>query len=714
MMVALFAAATLAVRPADSVWNAGPAGPAGTVSVDVTPGHVANSFDPVRVIGAGVDSQNNGAVAKIYTPKNVRAMLSSGFGPVSYRLYTELSVQQWHWNNHGTWSDPGGHGYWTGSTAQGAPIRDSYGFRLPHRGFTHDQGNDDDYGRLTDGDPTTYWKSDPYLTSAFTHEPDSLHPQWVVVDLGSRKPVDGIRLSWTDPYAVDYQVQYWHGSDAINSPGQGNWVTFSGGSVTQSTGGTVLLRLAPNPLSIEFVRVLMTASSNTCDSHGASDPRNCVGYALDEIAMGTIDAGGALHDIIRHLPYNKQTVTYASSVDPWHAPDNRVYNQEQAGLDVVFRSGLTRGLPTMLPVGMLYGTPDDAAAEIAYVEARGYAISYVELGEEPDGQYILPEDYGALYVQWANALHAVDPSLKLGGPVFQGVTSDVQTWPDAHGDISWMHRFLKYLAAHHALDALQFMSFEHYPFDVCDPSIANDLLDEPSVMRGIMQTWIADGLPAGTPMFVTETNFSPSAGTVMMDIPGALWLADFEGSFFRNGGAGTFLYQYEPEPLVPASCNSWGVWGMFVGDPDNSIDQPGAQYFAAQMVTQQWAEPADAIDYVYPAVTDITTMGGKRIVSAYALHRPDGLWSLMLVNKDPRKAYVVSVKFRNDAAGKTGFFKGPVTAVQFGPAQYVWHANGARGYASPDGPPVTFKVPGGPAATYTLPAASLTVLRGSI
>ncbi len=47
-------------------------------------------------------------------------------------------------------------------------------------------------------------------------------------------------------------------------------------------------------------------------------------------------------------------------------------------------------LPAMIPVSMLYGTPDDAAAEIAYVKQRGYPISYIEMGEEPDGQNMLP------------------------------------------------------------------------------------------------------------------------------------------------------------------------------------------------------------------------------------------------------------------------------------------------------------------------------------
>jgi len=31
---------------------------------------------------------------------------------------------------------------------------------------------------MTDGDESSYWKSNPYLTERFTGESDALHPQW--------------------------------------------------------------------------------------------------------------------------------------------------------------------------------------------------------------------------------------------------------------------------------------------------------------------------------------------------------------------------------------------------------------------------------------------------------------------------------------------------------------------------------------------------------
>jgi len=225
----------------------------------------------------------------------------------------------------------------------------------------------------------------------------------------------------------------------------------------------------------------------------------------------------------------RQSATYVSSVDPWHTARDRVRNEEQPGLDLIARSGLTRGLPAMYPVPMLYSTPQNAVAEVRYLAARGYPLLSVELGEEPDGQYTTPEDYGALYLQWAKAIHAVFPQLQLGGPVFSGVNSELQTWPDAHDNISWMNRFLEYLRSHNALDELAFVSFEHYPFGGCDHGIElqQDLLREPSIMRGIVNTWHADGVPADLPLYVTEANFSSVNFTqVPMQIEGALWQAE--------------------------------------------------------------------------------------------------------------------------------------------------------------------------------------------
>lgn len=683
---------------------------AASVHVDVTPSHIVNQVNPLRSLGAGVDAVTAGAVDGIYTPANIAQMLSAGWGPVSYRLYTELSVQQWHWNPAGRWS-AGSEGYWTGASVSGGRIAHSFGYRLPHRGFTHDQGNDDDFSRLDDGDPTTYWKSNPYLTAAFTGESDRNHPQWAIVNLGSPQLVDAVRIVWGAPYATQYLVQYWTGGDAIGDPTNGQWQTFPGGTVTNGTGGSVTLTLAAAPVVTQFVRVVMTASSNTCDTHGATDARNCVGYAIAELGVGTVGAQG-FADLVRHTPDGtRQTATYVSSVDPWHGPGNQVTDEEQPGLDLVFTSGLTRGLPATVPVAMAYGTPDDAAAEITYLEGRGYPLARVELGEEADEQLMSPEDYGALYLQWATALHAADSTLALGGPA--SAVEDPAFWPDAAGNTSWLSRFLAYLRTHGRLADLAFVSVEHYPFAPCHLAW-NALLTEPATISGLVQSWAAEGLPPGIPVFVTEYNVSFDYTEREPALFGALWTADFLGSLLSAGGAGAFFYEYEGLPLGRSgSCNSWGTFSMFTADDAYHLQAKTSEFFATTLVTQEWAQPVDAVHQLYSATSDVTGRGGL-LVTAYALHRPDGQWALLLVNKDAGRAHPVGVIFHDSDDASDHSFAGPVTQVSIGGAAYRWHPRGPAGFPRPDGPLTTSSLPGGPGVVYVLPKASVTVLRGSI
>jgi hypothetical protein len=693
-------------------------GAAQTIRVDATPGHVVNSFSPPYALGSTVDRVPSNATEAFFKPAAIKQILSAGWGMISYRQNTELFVQAWHWNPKGKWSDPAGKGYFTGDSTPTETIRHSYGYLLPHRGFTRNGGTEDDgFSRLNDGDAKSYWKSNPYLTKAFTGEDDSLHPQWVVIDLEAKQPVNAIRIDWAEPYARVYEVQYWDGTgDAMDEQASGDWKNFNSGAVKDGRGGSVTLRLEAASVLARFFRVRMTASSNTCDTHGSGDKRNCVGYAINEIYLGTIEDQGNFKDLIRHVRGQKQTATYCSSVDPWHQPSDlfvapdAMPSGDQPGFDLFYTSGITRGMPAFIPVALLYGTPEDSAAQIAYIEKRGYPIAYIEMGEEADGQYMVPEDYGALYLQWAAALHRVDPKLKLGGPAFQGVTEDINTWRDAEGRDSWFGRFLDYLKTHDRLGDFAFMSFEHYPYDGCETPWKN-LYQEPQLISHIMQVWRDDGLPPDIPMFDTETN--AHGGEAAVDIFGALWLADSFAGFLTAGGTGTYYYHDLPySPAHPACANSWGTYHMFMVDEKYEIRQKVSQYFAAQMITQEWVEPQDAEHLLFHAASDVKDAEGHVLVTAYPVLRPDGAWGLLVVNKDYDNAHAVKVVFRDEQAGSDDGFAGTVTMITFGKAQYRWHPARKRGYADPDGPPAKSTIQAGAGTVFTLPAASVTVLRG--
>ncbi|MGC1370962.1 MAG: discoidin domain-containing protein [Candidatus Sulfotelmatobacter sp.] len=684
--------------------------PDGTVRIDATLGHEINSFDPDRALGSSIDVLSHNDIDKVYTPHILEESLSAGWGPITYRNNSELRMAVWHWNENGIWSDAAHKsGYFTGSTELGKPIRYILSYALPHRGFST-SGD-----RPLRGPNLTYWKSNPYLTSKFTGESDALHPQWVIVDLGVEKPVNAIRITWENPYAVTYQVEHWIGKRALDfdKGPLGEWKTFPSGAIKNGQGGMVDLKLSDAPVNTQYVRILMTESSNTCDLHGSGDVRNCVGYAIQDVRLGAVDSEGALAEVGKNMA-DAPTTYSTSSIDPWHSASDvdATGGYQHSGFDLFFTSGITNNLPAMIPVTMLYGTPEDAAAEIAYVEKRGYRIGYVEMGEEPDGKHAMPEDYAALYIQWARAIHKVDAKLKLGGPIFEGVNEDIRLWPDAQGRTSWMGRFVNYLKTHGRISDLAFVSFEHYPFDPCTITWKT-LYTEPHVMQHILQVWRDDGVPKDVPLMVTESHLASELTEPMTTIFAALWLADSIGSFFEGGGAAYYHSPIQPQG-IQKTCLGWSSWSNFVSDENYDIKGYTSPYFAAHMINREWVQHRSGVHRMFASSTDIKDSDGNALVTSYAVYRPEGDWSLMLVNRDKASSHDVRVRFEDSEDKRNAAFSGPVTVVSFGSEQYVWIDDGPYSYANPDHAPVATAVMANSETTFTLPKASITVVRGKV
>jgi hypothetical protein len=680
------------------------------VRVDATPGHEINSFDPDSALGSSIDVLSHDDIDKVYTPHILQESLSAGWGPITYRNNSELRMAAWHWTENGTWSDPEQKsGYFTGSSELKDPLRYILSYALPHRGFSISEDSP-----LQSPNPS-YWKSNPYLTRKFTGEDDASHPQWVVLDLQAEKPVSAIRIGWANPYAATYQVDYWAGTRALDfdrGP-EGEWKSFASGVIKKSQGGTVNIKLASAPVVTRYVRVLMTESSNTCDLHGAGDVRNCVGYAIQEIHVGTADPDGAFAEIQKNLG-DKPTAYHTSSIDPWHsaADVNATGAYQHSGFDLFFTSGITNNLPAMIPVTLLYGTPDDAAAEIAYIEKRGYNIGYIEMGEEPDGKRAMPEDYGALYIQWATAIHRVDPKLKLGGPIFEGVNEDIRVWPDARERVSWMGRFVDYLKTHGHIADLAFVSFEHYPFEPCSITWKS-LYSEPQLMKHILQVWREDGVPKDVPLMVTENHLSAELTGPMTTIFAALWLADNVGSFLEGGGAAFYHSPIQPQGLEN-SCLGWASWSNFVSNQNYDIKGYTSPYFAAHMINLEWVQHRAGVHHMFPSSVDIKDAEGNVLVTSFAVHRPDGNWSLMLVNRDENNAHSVRIQFDDLKSRQNVSFSGAVSFVTFGSEQYVWINDGLNSHADPDHAPIATVIAADSQTIFTLPKASVTVLRGKV
>jgi len=151
---------------------------------------------------------------------------------------------------------------------------------------------------------------------------------------------------------------------------------------------------------------------------------------------------------------------------------------------------------------------------------------------------------------------------------------------------------------------------------------------------------------------------------------------------------------------------------MFTATKDYELQQPTSQYFAGKLITQEWVEPGSGEHKVFRCASDVQDGAGHTLVTSYAVLRPDGQWSLMLVNKDQLNPQPVRIVFENETG--TSQFTGQLSLVTFGSEQYQWHSNRDGGVADPDGPETRSSLAAPKNGTFTLPKASVTVIRGKL
>ena len=269
-----------------------------------------------------MDILSHDVVEKIYTEPMVKQCLSAGWGPITYRQNTELSIGAWHWNPNGTWSDAANkRGYFTGSTELKDPIRHSYGYPLPHRGHTRNGGAEHGYSRLTDGNPDIVLEE-----QSVSRRASSRASRIRLTRSGSSSISDRTNLSPTsesiglDPYARSYEVQYWVAEKTAltarvpwSAPRRASGRPFPTEPSPNGKGGTPILQLSSTPVPVRYLRIWMTRIVEHRRLAAQRDARSersraaQLGYAIREIYVGTLTPAGEFVDLIQHRADQNQT-----------------------------------------------------------------------------------------------------------------------------------------------------------------------------------------------------------------------------------------------------------------------------------------------------------------------------------------------------------------------------------------------------------------------
>lgn len=279
-------------------------------------------------------------------------------------------------------------------------------------------------------------------------------------------------------------------------------------------------------------------------------------------------------------------------------------------------------LPT-ISVRFQGGTPEAAAELVRYANIeKGYKITYWSIGNEPDyevenGKKINPVDFNPRWRAIAQAMKAVDPSIKVMGPELSQWGVDIsktakyppiQT-PSSEPRLDWMTEFLKANG-----DLVDIISVHRYP--LYSPSIGPITVEQ---LRQNTLEWnqLVEYLRRLTleitgrdlPVAFTEVNSDPTPGMIggiatTDSFFNAIWYADVLGRLIQEK---VFM------------VNQWvlayrtGGLGLIYGS------ELRPTYYVFQMYSHFGSE-------------QILATSGVKYVTVYAARREDGALTIMVIN----------------------------------------------------------------------------------
>jgi hypothetical protein len=297
------------------------------------------------------------------------------------------------------------------------------------------------------------------------------------------------------------------------------------------------------------------------------------------------------------------------------------------------------------------GTPQEAAAWVQYANVtKGYGVKYWEIGNElyGNGYYGAdweadnhasksPATYAQNVIQYATAMKAVDPSVKIGA-----VLTLPGNWPDgvvASADNGDWNKIVLSTAG----SAIDFVIVHWYP----SGSIGSAVLNQPEQVAGELaqlRQEINKYAGANGPSIqvaLTETD----SNNYMDTQPAALYAADGYLTALENGVFTVDWWDTHNGPTAistaPDNATDYGDEGLLSSGTclsstcEPALNTPFPPYYAISMLSKLGL----------PGDTMVRAGSDQQIVAAHAVRNANGDLSVLLVNKDPVNSYQVSLHY---------------------------------------------------------------------
>jgi len=300
------------------------------------------------------------------------------------------------------------------------------------------------------------------------------------------------------------------------------------------------------------------------------------------------------------------------------------------------------GSPALVTVNAGTGTPEMAAEWLKWTKREGYEVAYWEVGNELDGEWelghIMPNgkrmtdaDYARRFKQFAAALKAVDPAVRVGGPAC------------SNDQLLFVETLIR-----EAGDTLDFVSFHTYPVlggktpEASRFAQANDVAKAVERING----WIRKYHPqreGKIAIGISEWHKQVAETRPTVDLSSGLWACLFIGAMANSGVSFANIWDCY-------SQTESGGHGLF----DGKSHLPRAMFHAMTLWRHHMKDGW------------LKVSGSDETLRAFATKNDDGV-SLMVVNTSLDQARRISL----DVDGKPR--KGRIAAARLASNEYLWN-----------------------------------------
>ena len=582
---------------------------------------------------------------------------------------------EYHWNGAGrydadsTWiaSDSGYKPGWQAETV--------------YRGTTKLDISYNGTSRITDGDTTTFWWSNPDHPKA---------PGWFLLDLGTLSPIDSLVLHLGDLRPDSVVIEKWTGASGVYPP------------PNQQASGWVAVATLP-----ASSRVAATVASFSSRYVGVrpigSMPQ---GWKVAEFALWNAGTRVTKHSTDPSL----QTAVIAVSAHGASRKKGAVPNWD-------FEAYMTwmRNYPTSIPmVSVNYGTgtAQEAASWVRYANVtRDYAIRRWQIGNENSGSWeeggsVSARQYATRFVQYAKAMKAVDPTISVYGPL----TPEANWLSDASGDFdgrSWLQGFLEFVDSAEQQDQARYLDgvdVHTYPYYYETTSSAADLLracDAKGAAFDSLDALVNRTLKTDPDKReILNSEFNSMVGirsSLQEDVAGASGAGLLFAHYiqrFGNRGAGVFWQLVESGSVgTDGTYGSMGAFNPSIPGSHTTFGYaPNSTFWMLRTLLREWLDTA--------GTDTILTIDQTPGIRSFAV-RNNGRSSVLAFNLGADTATL--------DLDPSPFPSGDI--LSWGKGEYGWNGTDAEAYALPNSGPSSRQIPSNWTGSLRIPPFGFAVVR---